>query len=174
MPELILHWYRVFVHALQIPCRYRSSKQGTACRWRHAWNKQRDFCIMHMHDSGLEVFLYDGNIRYFSGRHIPLFTATMACLIFLFFPYTCNAANFYPVPPGQVRIELSHQQSLCQALPGCIPRTLHKQTPLLVQDWNDACAHACFALFCFSSLLSTLLEIPVSTFCLLPQLLLQY
>ena len=34
------------------------------------------------------VWLYDGNVRYLSGRHIPLFTAAMVCLIFLFLPYT--------------------------------------------------------------------------------------
>ena len=36
----------------------------------------------------IAVWLYDGNIRYFSGKHIPLFTAAMVCLIFLFLPYT--------------------------------------------------------------------------------------
>ena len=36
----------------------------------------------------LAVWLYDGNIIYVSGKHIPLFTAAMVCLIFLFFPYT--------------------------------------------------------------------------------------
>ena len=36
----------------------------------------------------LAVWLYDGNIRYFSAKHIPLFTAAMVCLIFLFLPYT--------------------------------------------------------------------------------------
>ena len=34
------------------------------------------------------AWLYDGNIRYFSGKHIPLFTAALVCLIFLFLPYT--------------------------------------------------------------------------------------
>ena len=34
------------------------------------------------------VWQYDGNIRYLSGKHIPLFTAAMVCLIFLFLPYT--------------------------------------------------------------------------------------
>ena len=36
----------------------------------------------------IAVWPYDGNIRYFSGKHIPLFTAAMVCLIFLFLPYT--------------------------------------------------------------------------------------
>ena len=36
----------------------------------------------------LAVWLYDGNIRYFSAKHIPLFIAAMVCLIFLFLPYT--------------------------------------------------------------------------------------
>ena len=39
-------------------------------------------------NSQIAVWLYDGNIRYFSGKHIPLFTAAMVCLIFLFLPYT--------------------------------------------------------------------------------------
>ena len=34
------------------------------------------------------VWLYDGNIGYLSRKHIPLFTAAMVCLIFLFLPYT--------------------------------------------------------------------------------------
>ena len=34
------------------------------------------------------VWLYDGNVRYLNGKHIPLFTVAMACLIFLFLPYT--------------------------------------------------------------------------------------
>ena len=34
------------------------------------------------------VWLYDGNIRYLSGKHTPLFIAAMFCLIFLFLPYT--------------------------------------------------------------------------------------
>ena len=36
----------------------------------------------------LAVWLYDGNIRYFSAKHIPLFTAAVVCLILLFLPYT--------------------------------------------------------------------------------------
>ena len=36
----------------------------------------------------IAVWLYDGNIRYFSGKHIALFTTAMVCLIFLFLPYT--------------------------------------------------------------------------------------
>ena len=39
-------------------------------------------------NSQIAVWLYDGNIRYLSGEHIPLFTAAMVCLIFLFLPYT--------------------------------------------------------------------------------------
>ncbi len=36
----------------------------------------------------IAVWLYDGNVRYLSGKHIPLFTAGMICLICLFFPFT--------------------------------------------------------------------------------------
>ena len=36
----------------------------------------------------IAVWLYDGNIRYLSGKHIPLLIAAMVCLIFLFLPYT--------------------------------------------------------------------------------------
>ena len=39
-------------------------------------------------NSQIAVWLYDGNIRYFSAKHIPLFTAAMVYLIFLFLPYT--------------------------------------------------------------------------------------
>ena len=38
-------------------------------------------------NSHIAVWLYDGNIRYLSGKHIPLFTIAMLCLAFLFFPY---------------------------------------------------------------------------------------
>ena len=34
------------------------------------------------------VWLYDENVRYLNGKHIPLFTVAMVCLIFLFLPYT--------------------------------------------------------------------------------------
>ena len=36
----------------------------------------------------IAVWLYDGNVRYLSGKHVPLFIAGMICLIFLFLPYT--------------------------------------------------------------------------------------
>ena len=39
-------------------------------------------------NSQVAVWLYDGNIRYLSGKHIPLFLTAMVCLIFLFLPYT--------------------------------------------------------------------------------------
>ena len=44
--------------------------------------------LEYPNNSQIAVWLYDGNIRYLSGKHIPLFTAAMACLIFLFLPYT--------------------------------------------------------------------------------------
>ena len=34
------------------------------------------------------VWLYDGNITYFEGKHIPLFITALIFLIFLFLPYT--------------------------------------------------------------------------------------
>ena len=34
------------------------------------------------------VWLYDGNIRYLRGKHIPLFTVAVVFLLFLFLPYT--------------------------------------------------------------------------------------
>ena len=34
------------------------------------------------------MWLHDGNIKYLSRKHAPLFIAAMVCLIFLFFPYT--------------------------------------------------------------------------------------
>ena len=44
--------------------------------------------LEYPNNSQIAVWLYDGNIRYLSGKHIPLFIAAMVCLIFLFFPYT--------------------------------------------------------------------------------------
>ena len=44
--------------------------------------------LEYPNNSQIAVWLYDGNIRYLSGKHIPLFIAAMACLVFLFFPYT--------------------------------------------------------------------------------------
>ena len=44
--------------------------------------------LEYPNNTQVAVWLYDGNIRYLSGKHIPLFIAAMVCLIFLFFPYT--------------------------------------------------------------------------------------
>ena len=43
---------------------------------------------LYPNNSQIAVWLYNRNIGYFSGKHIPLFTAAMVCLIFLFLPYT--------------------------------------------------------------------------------------
>ena len=39
-------------------------------------------------NSQIRVWLYDGNIRYLSAKHTPLFIVAIVCLIFLFLPYT--------------------------------------------------------------------------------------
>ena len=44
--------------------------------------------LEYPNNSQIAVWLYDGNVRYLSAKHIPLFTAAMICLIFLFLPYT--------------------------------------------------------------------------------------
>ena len=44
--------------------------------------------LQYPNNSQIAVWLYDGNIRYLSGKHIPLFTVAMVCLIFLVLPYT--------------------------------------------------------------------------------------
>ena len=44
--------------------------------------------LEYPNNTQVAVWLYDGNVRYLSGKHIPLFTAAMVCLIFLFLPYT--------------------------------------------------------------------------------------
>ena len=41
--------------------------------------------LEYPNNSRIAVWLYDGNVRYFRDRHIPLFTAAMVCL---FLPYT--------------------------------------------------------------------------------------
>ena len=44
--------------------------------------------LEYPNNSKIAVWLYDGNIRYLSGKHIPLVLTAMACLIFVFLPYT--------------------------------------------------------------------------------------
>ena len=44
--------------------------------------------LQYPNNSQIAVWLYDGNIKYFSGKHIPLFTVAMVCLVFLVLPYT--------------------------------------------------------------------------------------
>ena len=44
--------------------------------------------LEYPNNSQITVWLYDGNVRYLSGKHIPLFTAAVVCLTFLFLPYT--------------------------------------------------------------------------------------
>ena len=44
--------------------------------------------LEYPNDSKISVWLYDGNIRYLSSKHIPLFTMSVICLVFLFLPYT--------------------------------------------------------------------------------------
>ena len=43
--------------------------------------------LEYPNNSQIAVWLYDGNIKYLSGKHIPLFMVAMLCLVFLFFPY---------------------------------------------------------------------------------------
>ena len=44
--------------------------------------------LEYPNNSNVAVWLYDGNIRYLSNKHIPLFTVALVCLIVLFLPYT--------------------------------------------------------------------------------------
>ena len=44
--------------------------------------------LEYPNNSHTAVWLYDGNIKYLSSKHAPLFTAAMICLIFFFLPYT--------------------------------------------------------------------------------------
>ena len=46
------------------------------------------FTFLEYPNKQIAVWLYDGNITYFSEKHIPLFTAAVVCLIFLFLSYT--------------------------------------------------------------------------------------
>ena len=43
--------------------------------------------LEYPNNSHIAVWLYDGNISYLRGKHIPLFTVAIICLIILFFPY---------------------------------------------------------------------------------------
>lgn len=44
--------------------------------------------IQALDGSSIAVWLYNGNIRYLSGKHIPLFMFILLVLLFLFVPYT--------------------------------------------------------------------------------------
>ena len=43
--------------------------------------------LEYPNNSQIAVWLYDGNIRFLSGKHIPMFTMAMLCLIFVLLPY---------------------------------------------------------------------------------------
>ena len=42
----------------------------------------------HPNNSHVAVWLYDGNIKYLGGKHVPLFIIAIVFLLFLFLPYT--------------------------------------------------------------------------------------
>ena len=42
----------------------------------------------HPNNSHVAVWLYDGNIKYLGGKHVPLFIVAIVFLLFLFLPYT--------------------------------------------------------------------------------------
>ena len=44
--------------------------------------------LEYPNNSNVAVWLYDGNMRYLSNKHIPLFIGALVCLIVLFLPYT--------------------------------------------------------------------------------------
>ena len=44
--------------------------------------------LEYPNDSNIAVWLYDGNIRYLSNKHTPLFIGALVCLVVLFLPYT--------------------------------------------------------------------------------------
>ena len=44
--------------------------------------------LEYPNNSQIAVWLYDGNIRYLTNKHIPLFSVALVCLIALFLPYT--------------------------------------------------------------------------------------
>ena len=44
--------------------------------------------LEYPNNSQIAVWLYDGNITYLSGKHIPLFLVALVCLMVLFLPYT--------------------------------------------------------------------------------------
>ena len=44
--------------------------------------------LEYPNNSQIAVWLYDGNIRYLTNKHVPLFSAALVCLVVLFLPYT--------------------------------------------------------------------------------------
>ena len=53
------------------------------------------------------VWLYDGNVDYLKGKHIPLFIATLLLLVLLSVPYTFSLIS------NQWLLKISHLRSMC-------------------------------------------------------------
>ena len=53
------------------------------------------------------VWLYDGNVDYLQGKHIPLFVATLLLLILVSVPYTFSLISI------QWILKLSHHHAMC-------------------------------------------------------------
>ena len=83
------------------------------------------------------VWLYDGNVDYLSGKHIPVFVVAVLLFLFLFLPYTLLLL-FGQWLPGHITPEALLMGKQAETFHGCIPCSLRSKTSLLA--WTAACA----------------------------------
>ena len=92
------------------------------------------------------VWLYDANIGYLTGKHIPLFSSVRACLFHPLYSLHC-LASLWSMAAGHITSEALFMSQQCQAktFHGFVPRSLQSKTLLLV------CTAACGLLHSSSS-----------------------
>ena len=97
------------------------------------------------------VWLYDANVDYFGGKHIPLFIVAILVFLFLFLPYTLLLlfGQWLPVV-SHLRFFSWVNSARLKAFHGFIPASLQSKAPLLA--WTTACASLCSSSsVCFES-----------------------
>ena len=80
-----------------------------------------------------KVWTHDGNVRYLSGKHIPLFIVALLFLLLLFLPYTLFLTFGQCLRTMSERIEMATQHSF-HLHNGCIPCPFQQKASLL--DWS--------------------------------------
>ena len=91
------------------------------------------------------VWLYDGNIKYFHGRHIPL--AGYCSCLWSTLATICMCTVLYSLSSERIKLPVAFLGQKTQASVWCLQWSLYRQNPLL--DWTaSSCAHFTFYSFC--------------------------